>query len=67
MWHYIRKGERNLKKLIAVIVTWVFLVAIVVAAPVSATEIIYSDGGASPEMIEACQPFTGHCSSPFGK
>ena len=66
MWHYIRKGERNLKKLIAVIVTWVFLVAIVAAAPVSATE-IYSNDGASAEMIAANQLFTGHCSSPFGK
>ncbi len=55
-----------MKRLIAVVVTWAFLVVIIAAAPVTATE-IYSNGGASPEMIEANQLFTGHCSSPFGK
>ncbi len=55
-----------MKRVIAVVVTWVFLVAIVAAAPVAATE-IYSNDGASADMIAANQLFTGHCSSPFGK
>ncbi len=54
-----------MKKILAVVVTWVFLMVMVIAViPVAASTDIYSSGGASPEMISANALFYGHCSGP---
>ena len=50
-----------MKRIIALIVVWLALIAIV-AVPVSATTIYDNCGGASQDMIEANQLFYGHCS-----
>ncbi len=59
----INKGEKHLKKILAVVAALAFLIAAVFAAmPAAASTDIYSSGGASPEMISANQLFYGHCS-----
>ncbi len=60
------KEAKHLKKLIAVVFTWVFLVAMVVAvAPiVASTETDTGGIHATPEQIEANALFYGHCSGP---